>query len=326
MKKNILLLVLFVFISLHSKADGYTATLQHGENVTAFYGIDAFKKAYSAAVDSDVITLSPGNFTTVDSVCKSITIRGNYAMGVSDSTTYLPSLKISANKVWIDGIYFSTNLILSKISDCKISHSWIEGNLYAIGIHTNTVIDQCVIKNESANRLGNNYCITNSTISYFSSINTSSNIAYISNCVIYNWCTNNMPEFRQPYAIYKNNLIYLYDVSSCTVYAPNEFYNNVFFHWSNESCGSSPVVASGCIFSNNKTNFKWGSISSSVSYPATMISTFSIKGQDGTLCGPLGGKGFSYYPGVPHITSAKIDPNTNSEGKLNVKISVSVQK
>ena len=185
MKKNILLLVLFVFISLSSKADGYTATLQHGENMTAFYGIDAFKNAYAAAVDSDVITLSPGNFTTVDSVGKSITIRGNYAMGVSDSTTYLQNLKISANNVWIDGIYFSKNLILSKITGCKISHSWIDDSLKTIGIHTNTVVDQCVIKEECAISRGNNYCITNSTISYFSPINTPSNIAYISNCVIY---------------------------------------------------------------------------------------------------------------------------------------------
>ena len=123
-------------------------------------------------------------------------------------------------------------------------------------------------------------------------------------------------------------MIYLYDNSSCTVNAPSEFYNNVFFHYSIDNCLSSPKVAYGCIFSNNKTNYDGSSIfySGSESYPAITILTFSIKGQDGTLCGPLGGKGFSYYPGVPHVTSAKIDPNTDSEGKLNVKIAVSIHQ
>ena len=58
MKKIILSLVALFSMSANSFADGLTATLQQGDNMQAFYGVDAFKQAYEAANDGAVITLS----------------------------------------------------------------------------------------------------------------------------------------------------------------------------------------------------------------------------------------------------------------------------
>lgn len=74
MKKILFLFVALVSMSASMHADGLTATLQQGDKMTAFYGVDAFKQAYEAANDGAVITLSSGKFNDVATIEKSITI------------------------------------------------------------------------------------------------------------------------------------------------------------------------------------------------------------------------------------------------------------
>lgn len=45
--------------------DVQMATLQHGDELSAFYGADAFAKALEKADDNDVINLSSGAFNMV---------------------------------------------------------------------------------------------------------------------------------------------------------------------------------------------------------------------------------------------------------------------
>lgn len=96
------------------KTDVMTATLQHGDNVTVFTTQTAFANAYAAAVDGDVITLSPGQFTATN-LTKSVNIygsgfeedetngtgitqiNGNLNIGVTDETL---------SNVHIEGVYF----------------------------------------------------------------------------------------------------------------------------------------------------------------------------------------------------------------------------
>lgn len=58
-----------------SLAQTQVATLQHGEETTAFYGVNAFVEAHEAAESGDIITLSSGNFVPTD-ITKGITLRG----------------------------------------------------------------------------------------------------------------------------------------------------------------------------------------------------------------------------------------------------------
>lgn len=352
MKRTFLILVTLVMMSANVFADGLTATLQQGDKMTPFYGVDAFKNAYAAADSGAVITLSAGTFNIVNSIEKPMKIVGNFGLdSISVERTILSSLSIATNKVTIDGIYFSGSVTLGNICDCKISHSWIAGTLQYASTeswHTNTVVDQCVIQTETAIKQGKNYTIKNSTINKFSELNTSSNVAYISNCVIWNFYYNHgyawygedkitISDNATPYAIYKNNIL-IVDITSFTYYgyktygsyllnSPNEFYNNYFAVtcYNSYGSGASPQFfsdcisfAAGCINESNSIQEK----KLSTKYPANDLSLGN--GQDGTPLGITGGSGFSLYPNIPRITSSTIDSNTDNDGKLNVTIKVSV--
>jgi hypothetical protein len=75
--KRAALFVLLVCVAGTAKSLAQTqvATLQHGEETTAFYGINAFVQAHEAAESGDIITLSSGNFAPTD-ITKGITLRG----------------------------------------------------------------------------------------------------------------------------------------------------------------------------------------------------------------------------------------------------------
>ena len=364
MKRIVLWVVSLVLVSANVFADGLTATLQQGERMTPFYGVDAFKQAYAAADSGAVITLSAGTFNNVNTIAKSIKVIGNYAFDVSSQeTTILASATITANKVTIDGIYFSGSVTLGNIEDCKIVHSWIENTLAYSSTsawHTNTIVDQCVIKNETAIKQGRNYTIKNSTINKFGAYNTSANIAYITNCVIYDFVYDHtMPTSNAagsaiapsiPVAIYKNNVLgidvscyYYYNytsTSSSKIYyyynvyfsSPSEFYYNIYAmtyykymaDYSNYSTydGSNVYYKSGCQNAGNTKKTR-SFVVLGTQYPAVM--TNPGYGQDGTLRGPQGGTGFSSYPSIPRVTSKTIDSNTDADGKLNVKITVKAQ-
>lgn len=63
----------------------FIATLQHEGEFTHYYGAGALTSAYNAAATGDIITLSPGTFTSPGTINKSITVRGTGIESV-DST------------------------------------------------------------------------------------------------------------------------------------------------------------------------------------------------------------------------------------------------
>lgn len=328
MKTLFLSLVALVLFSANVFADGLTATLQQGDTMTPFYGVDAFKDAYAAASDGAVITLSAGSFNVIsDNLEKSVKIVGNFALNASSvERTILSSLTIAADNVTIDGIYFSGNLTLGNISDCKISHSWVNDELSYTSEtdwHTNTVVDQCVIMYDKAIKQGKNYFIKNSTINRFYAKNSDANIANVVNCYIYNFT-------YAPYAIFKNNVLGL-DIKSSrydytlSLESPSEFYYNYFERFTSTETDTrysySPVFLSGCI---NVGNIISSYYSSKIAFVAPNKKATFGNGQDGTPIGTTGGTGFSLYPNIPRITSSTIDSSTDDEGKLNVSIKVEI--
>ena len=68
-------LLLVVVGSKNALAQIQVATLQHGDDVSAFYGQNAFVEAHSAAQTGDIITLSSGTFVPT-TITKAITLRG----------------------------------------------------------------------------------------------------------------------------------------------------------------------------------------------------------------------------------------------------------
>lgn len=123
MKKFFLSLVFLLSLTGATFAQSsLLATLSHGDEITVFYGPNAFKDAHNAAEHGDAISLSSGTFKAVD-VTKAITLRGagwerdtikntiptkiegDYEINISDSVP---------QRLTIEGIYY-----LGKTSVCK---------------------------------------------------------------------------------------------------------------------------------------------------------------------------------------------------------------
>ena len=256
MKKLLVSLCALLAVCASANAQGMTATLQQGDRMTPFYGPDAFVQAYNAAPQKGaVITLSSGEFNTVDSIMKEVTIIGN---GYRDNKTVLKgrnfdsyiihgtalsiSLVIRANNVTLEGLEMHCVMIRNTnhltIKHCSIYNLWGEtNNSQSTQIlpaqHKNTIVDQCIIGVEFANS-GENYCIKNSIVTIFMARNNGDAVnTLISNCII--GCTNSESATLLPHAVYKNcfmgtafsaneNIVY-----DCSTESGYEFYNNVFF-------------------------------------------------------------------------------------------------
>lgn len=327
-------------------AEGLTATLQQGETMTAYYGVNAFQQAYTAAGDGDVITLSAGQFNDVTTIEKSITVRGAMAFEVEGTErTFLGTTTVNANNVTLEGIYFSSDVYLAAITDCHIKRCRIGEVLRCKSTsdyHTNTVVDQCVIAYVNAIATGKNFCIKNSTIGCFSASNAATNVAYITNCYIKYFYVSRGSGYYRPYAIYKNCVLgidnYGYTADyGFYLYSPSEFYNNVFYRTTTSSSTSytqysvSYSFDSGCLNSGNSYynngSSSYPSTYQPYAYPTNYLSeSLGKTGDDGTPAGITGGAGFSPYPAVPRIVSSEIASRTDSQGKLNVKITVKTQE
>lgn len=332
--KRFLFLLLLVN-SMVILADGTTATLQQGDKMTFFTGMSALQQAYEAASadGGDVITLSSGEFTAVTTIEKSVRIVGAYGLDPNDSygTFIAGVVTVSANNVKLEGMYFKNDVTLAEITNCTIKRCWIN-NLKQSGTHTNTLIDQCVVAYDYAIETGVNYGIKNTTIEHFAAMNTTANVANITNCLVWRFCRNTSSGYKQPYAIYKNNILGLdcganYDVTISLV-SPSEFYNNYFYRmnsYSNSSGYASYYVTcnfgTGCVNKNNNYSSSSSALNVTFTFPNTMSQTV-----EGVTVGITGGEGFNKYPGIPRVLTSTIDAQTDDKGKLNASITVQAEK
>ena len=325
MRKIVFIIIALFAISQNICAQGMTATLQSGDNLKVFYGIDAFKEAYEAAKDGDQITLSAGTFNALaNSVSKSVKITG---VGAFEDTgnTIIDTLYISGSDVRIEGIRLSNkldatgsvNLIVTR---CRVYY------LYASNNYTNPLFNECALLYPRFLKYARGFTIKNSTIYTFNGDDNKdvTNVGNILNCVIYDY-----PYTLPPCAIYKNCLIgrdaSTYNYTTITCEAPSEFYYNVFYMhasstWATKGYSLKINYSTGCI---NNGNVNLDSRSISISYPAKENNVGN--GDDGTPVGIYGGTGFSPYPAIPRILSKSVDAYTNDEGKINVNIEVKAE-
>ncbi len=332
--KRFLFLLLLVN-SMVILADGTTATLQQEDKMTFFTGMSALQQAYEAASadGGDIITLSSGEFTAVTTIEKSVRIVGAYGLDPNDpyGTFIAGGVTVSANNVKLEGMYFKNDVTLAEITNCTIKRCWIN-NLKQSGEHTNTLIDQCVLKYDYAIAKGVNYGIKNSTIEYFAEMNTTANVANITNCLVWHFYLYSSSYVKQPYAVYKNNILGLdnnyYGNRSVTLNSPSEFYNNYFYRMN--SYGTSSSYASyyvtcnfgtGCVNKNNNYSSSSSALNVTFTFPNNMSQNVS-----GVIVGITGGEGFNKYPGIPRVLTSTIDAQTDDKGKLNASITVQAEK
>ena len=103
MKKSIVLLIVLLAFCKNACAQGLTATLQSGDQLSVYYGVNAFVSAYEAANDGDVITLSAGTFNAPTVVEKSLRITGVGAFEETGNTVF-SSLTVKGTNCRIEGV------------------------------------------------------------------------------------------------------------------------------------------------------------------------------------------------------------------------------
>ncbi len=328
--KRFLFLLLLVN-SMVILADGTTATLQQGDKMTFFTGMSALQQAYEAASadGGDVITLSSGEFTVVATIEKSVRIVGAYGLDPNDSygTFIAGTVTVSADNVKLEGMYFKNDVTLAAVNNCTIKRCWIN-NLKQSGEHTNTLIDQCVVKNDYAIAKGVNYGIKNTTIEYFAAMNTTANVANITNCLVWYFYSYYYDDDRQPYAVYKNNILILENSGTVnralTLSSPSEFYNNYLYRTTISNYPSYYVTcnfSTGCVNVGNVYSGETSKTNVTAVYPDTLSVTV-----EGVTVGITGGEGFNKYPGIPRVLTSTIDAQTDDKGKLNASITVQAEK
>lgn len=324
--------LLFVMMSLANRGFAQTqvATLQHGEDFSAFYGVNAFIEAHGAAVDGDIITLSSGRFSATD-ITKAITIHG---AGVkADTLTYCTptyvngdfNISIANDEMSLDveGVFFNnsitpmgSNLHHGSFTRCNIESFGAEemANMYDVQF-VNCRIHILYVKTPADNIYGNIQLINSAVGNLITRLEPSK----------YVYGYNSIVGFgNSSYCIFHNCILLMGDYAH---YAYNtSAYNCIIF---NSLSFPTPSVAQNCLSLYNDINQifvnYYGNGYNFFDYDYTLaeniINTFP--GSDGSQVGIFGGA-MPYNPRpsyiVPH--NITVSGQSNVDGTLNIEIEV----
>lgn len=318
--------------------DVQMATLQHGDNLSAFYGADAFKSAMEAAEAGDLISLSAGAFNATD-ITKAVKIQGaGYVQDPANNrhrTTITNDIKIQIPEgqsgLYIEGInvhsdksiYIPCELRQFTFTKCRVSYMSFSYRTDGKGI--NGLFSSCRIGTldlkESESSLIKN-CIVG-TIRANDDVSPT-----VVNCIINSRIETNVAgSYSNSYIVYpsSNEKCSYYN---CVTLSQNDRYTHYYINTSNES---------------GNVQYSWANEESKNAFFAmfaeddnsSFINIDQVKGRvaspyagtDGTEIGIYGGDTpFTDVPSNPQITSKQIATQSDANGKLAVKITVEAQK
>lgn len=340
-----------VLTSSAQQTDKQVATLQHGDQTSVFYGVDAFKQAYNAAADTlDVITLSSGEFNVPSRISKSIAV---YGVGFEDDAitgvekTYLNSslylqhadtqdgdgntIKAGrkVNGVHIEGVYINGGMYIDNNNDEPIHNlSVVKCQLLNMGFRVDCY--DCVVRQSAMSDIlcdahkieAHNLLVSNSYIGIpvsgggWSSFASTSTIL-VDHCVLFGYVM--MGSYR-----YTNNICcngwYLQSQtgSVCS--------NNIFI----STFGTSTTATVDGSWYDMRDLAVWAADGEDGKYAADK--DFALKyseryiGTDGTEIGLHGGVyAWNKIPSIPRITECSIDTKEVNKGTLKVSIKAEAQ-
>lgn len=351
MKKLFLSLVAAIVAATATYAQSsLVATLSHEGVTTAYYGVNAFSQAYSAAADGDVITLSPGTFSAVN-IYKAVVIRG---AGMKTDTvknrlrttilgefTIVDPSQTTNHRLSMEGLYINDDICISKLTNASFIKCRFAKISYGYQVYPKwekLSFVNCLITTAITLYEGSVFCKNCYVRDAFVTSSSNNPSFEFTNCIIIN--------DEEPIS-YSNATEYveLYDIRY------SSFYNCIIYGASTSTGGSvdnilpSSNVASYCIgFTKNDTNvfsniptyhntevkddfytiFEdfTGPYTDDVTFKLTDNAKSKYKGHDGTEVGIYGGE-LPYNPtsSIPQITQFDVEKNA-ANGKLTVKINV----
>lgn len=315
MKKIFLSLITAIAFGVGAMAqDNRVATLQHGNDIQVFYGVNALGAAHDAAANGDVITLSSGEFNGCN-INKAITVRGegmektylnayDFYCTIPQGSTYtlsLEGLRIkTAHSTEIKG---STGAEKAVVSKCK----FILGNMGLHFTQCNATIIQSYIPDIGVTaQTGSNVTCINSIIRMLGTSNNGNNDGRfdVQNCVLV-WS----PQYNYTFthSTIKNTII------------ENKAYNEYYL---DSTCTSSHCLVKNIDgFSDSWSINSFDGIFTN-DYHLTEAAAAQYIGTDGTQIGIYGGMyPYDITPDYPLVKRLDVI-GSHTDGKLNVKINV----
>lgn len=323
MKKLFLVLTVLLCCAT-SYAQQHVATLAHNGNVSIFYGVDAFKDAYNAAVSGDVICLSVGYFNRVDEIKKSITLRGSGCRGGQstvirdDIYVRIPSNEAST-PLKIEGIKFTGSFYIDCVMQNPLFTNCYFNRFIFYNIFNGTVSNSFIsyLYGNSDSKIWN-VNFVNTAISDYGDVKNMNFInclvgycrgssgCVFTNCIMHRNNYNNTLE----YTATANNCVYIGD--------GNDYFNNCV--------GSNNTIVSSAdsIFVNNVIRDSWYfNVADTVSFELTPAAQTQYLGTDGSQVGIYGG--MNPYTGLfsyPVINRMQVANKSTDDGQLNVEVEV----
>ena len=333
--KKIVFLCLTLMAATVGFAQQQLATLNHNDSITVYYGASALQQAHAAAVNGDIITLSPGAFSAVD-ITKAVTIRGTGAWSDTNGTyetIILNSLYFSGpqdplHHLSIEGIYFLNDVLISSsgLYNPQFFKCYFNGNFYCRyqndGLMLNAMFVNCFLTTWFASYNNgptgaNNTHFVNSVIS--DSWQSDCPDTYI-NCILKQDPNNGYMVSRTfQNCILYYNYNYPYCPSGNSFTAQNCIFINIY--------GGSNVCCN--LFSGHDNHVlwnmcSWNSVFSTTGYYELIDSiAATCLGNDGTQVGIYGGA-FPFDPQVSGLNIRRLDVarRTTADGKLPVDIEI----
>lgn len=326
MKKIFLSLITAIAFGVGAMAqDNRVATLQHGNDIQAFYGINALGAAHDAAVEGDIITLSTGEYNLCD-ITKAITIRGEgmdktilrqqrgaISFTVPQGSTHaltIEGLKIDCATIDFYGNDGSEKVIVSK---CLFYVFWWgDGSRTQITFtKCNATFIQSYIPNDSQSGIiandGSHVTCINSVVNKLTcyyGLAVRNGTFDVQNCII----TDGWGNVTIKYSTIKNTIF---------SYAGSDK-----FSLDNTNTSSHCLVKDGNTgFSDSWTVSSFDGIFTN-DYHLTEAAAAQYIGTDGTQIGIYGGMyPYDITPDYPLVKRLDVI-GSHTDGKLNVKINV----
>lgn len=342
--KKFFLLMMACGVALWGRAqqgtDVLMATLQHGDEVSMYYGKTALEEAYTAAADSgDVVTLSAGRFTFSGYMQKSLTIVGNgflsdmengvFPTVITDALTFKPRDIVDDDgetvkeAVKVDGVRLE-GLVLE--SDLSFTSSGIIRNVEIVKCKLQALLNVTV--NMENFVLRQSACLNTVYFNRYGSQYNHQNFYIVGSYVNYVVDAREHSTILMDHSIYNSDMMDNITVSNSILrsyYVGGGTVNNCIFIEQNPSnlvgAGNWVNCKYAGIFEESMNDLAWDGVKTfKLKYPEEYIGT------DGTQVGLYGGPyPYNPTPSIPQIKESHIDTTVAADGKLKVSVTVEAQ-
>ena len=318
MKKLLLAVVGMLFAATSFAQNALVASLSHEESVTYYYGGTALKQAVGAAANGDIINLSGGLFEATD-ITKAITLRG--AGIASDNPTYISgefTINIPStitqqftmegincrNKVSLTGAFNNPYFVKSQIQKIELAES--SDAVKNIMVVSSKLPDGIYLRGTSTVYLVNSF-----SGDVAREDNATEVAVTATNCVL---------------RTYVGGIrFYNSQVFNCIFVAPNYTEGRLSEKCIAINCTSTGSRYAYGIFddavSENCPQVEGAVFKDEVDYELNDEMRGLLIGNDGSEMGMYGGLlPYNPTPSYPLIQSIDVDPQTDSQGKLNATV------